>query len=162
MTGKDTHTHTHAPRPQSEMLLLFLVFLEQLRLLSGVNKLTADRLIKCRIQLGPDQLRMRATRRIVQDGRIVVLEWATLCPAEGGEMAEAIHVCLALLAKGQSQHIKLNASNEAGQPAGHSSLPLPPTPQTGLISAAAAALNSEKNFINNARKIVRNCQNNLC
>lgn len=66
------------------------------------------------------------------------------------------------LAKGQSQHVEFNASNEA--------LTLPPYPLPACVCHAytrvrliSAALNSErKNFINNARKIVRNCQNNLC
>lgn len=70
------------------------------------------------------------------------------------------------LAKGQSQHVEFNASNEAlALLLLISLLPRPACvchayTRVRLISAA---LNSErKNFINNARKIVRNCQNNLC
>lgn len=84
--------------------------------------------------------------------RIVVLEWATLCP------------CLLW------PRAKVNTSNSMPQMK-HSLFPLIPLlPRPAYVCHAytrvrliSAALNSErKNFINNARKIVRNCQNNLC
>lgn len=85
MTGKDTHTPMFNCASSPCTPCGYFWYSWQLRLLSRVNKLTADRLIKCRIQLGPDQLRMKwkgagGLGKGDSGWRIVVLEWATLCP----------------------------------------------------------------------------------